>query len=54
MHVAGKPCMLKCHVNYASTSFAKASEVAVSGSFINSNVCVMGRQLDPFSNERAR
>ena len=46
--------MLKCHVNYASTSVAKAMEAAVSGSFINSNVCVMGRQLDPFSNGRAR
>ena len=46
--------MLKCHVNYASASEALAKEVGVSGSFINSNVCVMGRQLDPFSNERAR
>ena len=46
--------MLKCHVNHVPASFAKALEVAVSGSFINSDVCMMGRQLDLFSNEGAR
>ena len=46
--------MLKCHVNYALSAVASAKADAVNCSFINSNVCVMGRQLDPFSNERAR
>ena len=46
--------MLKCHVNYALSSEALAKEVGVNCSFINRNVCVMGRQLDPFSNEGAR
>jgi len=55
MRVAGKPCMLKCHVNPVSAAFAKASTVGVSGPFPTAVMLYwMGRQLDPFSNEGAR
>ena len=55
MHVAGKPCMLKCHVNPGLAAEALAKAAAVSGPFtIAVMLYGMGRQLDPFSNERAR
>ena len=50
----GKPCMLKCHVNRDSASIAKTLEADISGPLSCSNVCAMGRQLDPISNGGAR
>jgi len=34
MHVAGKPCMLKCHVNYVEVVKAQAMTADVNGPFI--------------------
>ena len=34
MHVAGKPCMLKCHVYYVEVAKAQVMAADVSGPFI--------------------
>jgi len=48
MQVAGKPYMLKCHVYYVP--HVRGGRLVHKAAML----CVVGRQLDPFSNERAR